>query len=152
MIDALNVEMTAGSTVWILAGSLILGCACSNFRPCLSTNILCTRRRSEDRLHFIRRVVKRRIREGGPESSAESSEGDFRTSPSPGSEIPPFKTNRRTHASHRPRNKVRIWSFLFIESLRLIYSKRYHVYSAVRSFPHCPYRVGNFHGLRHSCE
>lgn len=28
IIDSLNVELTAGSTVWIVAGSLILGCRC----------------------------------------------------------------------------------------------------------------------------
>lgn len=29
VIDALNIEMTSESTVWILAGSLILACKCS---------------------------------------------------------------------------------------------------------------------------
>lgn len=29
IIDTLNVDITAGTTVWIVAGSLVLGCSCS---------------------------------------------------------------------------------------------------------------------------
>jgi ABC transporter ATM len=40
IIDALNVDVTAGTTVWVIAGSMILGCMFHLFRGFESRNIV----------------------------------------------------------------------------------------------------------------
>ena len=97
IIDTLNVEITQDSTVWVLAGSLVLGCALTIVYILLAlTDTSALQRwlranRGDSLLRAAERSLCKRRAEGG----AKSSKGDIRASAQLRFTLPPFEADRR---------------------------------------------------------
>lgn len=87
VVDSLNVDITSASTVWVLAGSLIIGCTYSiphgfinNIKSYSMYLKICFallyRWCCEDRSHTIERAVECGVREHRPARGPQSGEAD----------------------------------------------------------------------------
>ena len=76
IIDSLNIPITDDSTVWVVAGSLILGCMCLVMSICHKPHRTCSRRGCENRSHTLRGTSQRGLCKRRATGHSKSCAGD----------------------------------------------------------------------------